>query len=75
MTRTGMTALAEFKSLHTLNLSYHPVEDSWLPALYAMKLKELDLTGTPFTTKGKDELKSKLGSDCTVKGTPKDAKE
>jgi serine/threonine protein kinase len=73
LTRTGMTALAEFKSLHTLNLSYHPVEDSWLPALYAMKLKELDLTGTPFTTKGKDELKNKLGKDCDVKGTPKDA--
>ena len=67
-----MRALGELKGLTALDLADHPVEDGWLPELYALKLKSINLDGTLFTAAGRDALQEKLGTDCTIKGTPKD---
>ena len=51
-----MDTLAAFKELNERNLSSHPVEDSWLPVLYSLKLESIDLQYTNVSLAGREAL-------------------
>jgi serine/threonine protein kinase len=68
VTRGGFESLASLKTLSNLNLSSYPVEDNWLPVLYGLSLKELNLENTPVTSGGESAIKKAL-TDCKIRFT------